>query len=822
MAEEGFMLTQNFIDIIRDAIHDINAEEDGFEDNEDSAENIEFYVRLTEIADVDGGADAGQPVPYKAERVTFGAADTANKEWVPTDPVLNFDGGLPASPTNAPLYVYETGGTVGLEGQVHKITLRYHTDTSGGLPYWGFSINGDSQFALITSNDESGNHSAVHLDKALGSTDLVYDGGTDVTSLPLLIEVNGVNLPAGTIVVVEKKREFYYIEQSLSQELIAELTVDLGGGSYTADLLTAAGGLSGTLITLQILSNREHLVAERVLVHNIEGTYYGSWDDPTHLNVTIDSEDEPAGANGEFDALDGRGGSTLGQLRNFDALDGNFYHSKLIAINDSEETAVSTSLGLQITPIAGQSGVYKIEVLGDGGGTYGPPPETPEEPVIYPVEEDDSEDDPHDPDEVDPTDTPIVARLRLTDPMPSDTTVNSVCGSITNGFLYEVVAGSPITVAANGFIRCTAPSPGATISVVVRVRKNPGDVGTVLRGEFLIAYDEECPIEDEKADSEQACEEYGYVNDTTGETLNISVGLVEGAILSVFDSLESEVLTNNTLYNLPIEAFDDNGFPIPDTYTDEDSGDSITVSCVSAGTPVGPDSPCCDNAIPRIRFRGGSVPHLDPAVDKCQIKTVIDLKWNRRLVGFPSVPTWSSSCQTTQYTPVVDCLGASAFDAISLPTVGGSATLQSNIINGGDDARVKITMHGSGGGIANASSGDDYSANGNVSGSVSCELLKPKVETLPASLVVGRFEVELRDCTDDVITLALAGGTDDAFFVLNGTTLSLDPTHGSPTRPGNYYVKVQATSTECPNLIIPIINMVLSHTVIPTANVVGN
>jgi len=383
---DSYMLTGRFIQLLEDTIARVHALETtgGILDSRDTEDGM--YVRLVAAGNINhqltGGFDS--PAPYTAERVIY---NEANLLWVPTEPAMTFNPDEPSSWSNTSLYVYDTSGTTGLVGQVHWITLS--SFEGGEAFYWGFSVNGDHQFARITSNVAVGstNYNAEQLDKDLVPTGVLYGG---VNNMPAIIALNGAkNIVAGTYVVVLKSREnFYFLDQE-SEDIIAELTSEYAPGIYTGNQLNGDLVAAGLIFDgnptpmLKELSGREKLGGERVLVHVVtdaagDKQYTFRWDDPI-LEMGDDQISPPVDANGSFLSFFDDAGVTLGIDRNFDPVDGVYKFNQLIAIGvggSVSESTTGVAAGLAISQLADHT--YQIQMV-DNAGNY--IPSTPSEPT---------------------------------------------------------------------------------------------------------------------------------------------------------------------------------------------------------------------------------------------------------------------------------------------------------------------------------------------------------------------------------------------------------------------------------------------------------
>lgn len=388
---DGFLLDANFINDINTSID--KTETGDYEispyTGRDTSEG--FWVRLTAEGDESiVTSDFGQPFPYKAERIVY---NETTRTIEATDPVYTFDPDQPNSSTNLDAYVYELSGTIGLVGQVHFIDLQAFKLGDGEL-YWAFSVNGDVQFANITSNTSGGSstYNAEQLDKSLVATGKTYGA-----NYPALQELNGnTTVPANTVVMVMKNREnFYFSFGAGENDIIARITGtgSCAAGSYVADTLdstlTAIPGqeFGVDLPCLKEVLSREHLElvdtpgsgsGEIVLVHKIGDEYFFRWDDPRMIMGPEGSP--PENENGKFLAFFESGKETGGIIRNFVPTTGQYNFNRLIAIGPADSPSPDPDeggvvRGLKITPLDNFN--YQIEIIDGNGDPVTPPAPSP-------------------------------------------------------------------------------------------------------------------------------------------------------------------------------------------------------------------------------------------------------------------------------------------------------------------------------------------------------------------------------------------------------------------------------------------------------------
>lgn len=761
MSEQGYQLSGGFVNKITDGLRKTF---EGSQTNPSLSRSVpyeEFYVRLTELITDDASNTDGKPIAYKGKKVL---RDLTSNDWEDTNPTFTFDPDMSDSHDNSSLPIHEVNGAICAVGEVHKVSLNYFKDNEGGRPYWGFSIN-----------------------------------------------------PAG-----------------LSVELIS----DQGGGLYTGTILDSDGLATDVDVDVTDLSGREKLLGEKVLIERVQKAdgsfkYQFRWDDPRHImGDALESESIPDGANGEFDSFVEAGGTTLAITRNFDPVDGEYKHRRLVAINDSDATEVSVKAGLKITQIDAYNS--KIELLDDGSEDYREEDEEEDDDYpITPTERRRRPWNPYNPPEDDDENTHFRATLSIVDPIDANATRDTVIAQITAppGSIFTPIAGSPISIDANGFIRATAPTPGATIIIAVNVKPNVGHAGRNLHGQAIIGTNSECPIDDESNDqSTNTCESYVITNTTLGEELEPS----RGQSIGDREILSSVDLDNTNVYVLPSTAYDINGNLKVGSYTDTvigGAGDTITVACGSTNTPS-VDDPCCESGgVPTIEF-DGIVPRQGDEQSMCYVEATVDIKWGRRQVGLPSVVTWDHQVQETLRSEVKPCVGADiVFDHVPARDLIGRAHpyARMNIINGGREARVDFHITNNRKVVAKSNEehpGEDFSWRSNLSvndiqGTVSCRLVTNDDPTEAESLIVGTFEFGITDCSGDNFTTTIVGGADSGLFNINGNTIYLN--QGQETRDTPpYELIVKVVSETCPGLVIPHRRLILSHTITPTVNVIGN
>lgn len=399
MAEEGFLLSESYLDAIDDAIDKINEGdiESSFFGGDDGGEGI--WVRLTaEGDDSIVVSDFGEPYPYKAERVVF---NPTTHEWEPTDPVYTFDPDSPLSGTNLDAYVYALSGTIGLVEQVVRISLHAFKQGEGAL-YWGFHVNGDTQFAAIVMNEsaDSITYQAQQLDKTLTPTGKQYG-----VEFPYITELNGkTDVEAGKIVMVMKNREnFYFADSAGGSDVGLARITGIGScdpGSYEAenldkDLVAIPNETFGVDVgwpCLKEVMSREKLElvdtpgstnGEIVMWVKKEDEYYFRWDDPRCIMGPEASPED--NENGKFLPFVESGKETGGIIRNFNPTTGQYEYARLIAIGPPETPAPDPGYdptesgvvrGLKITEIDSYN--YKIELIdGNGDNTITPAPPGP-------------------------------------------------------------------------------------------------------------------------------------------------------------------------------------------------------------------------------------------------------------------------------------------------------------------------------------------------------------------------------------------------------------------------------------------------------------
>ena len=208
MADEGFLISEEYLAIIEDLRSRVNELEGGTAQLSTSDYEIPEFVRLTELGDVSAPSPFpfGELVPYKAEGVIWNRVASAAYGWEAIDPTFDPDAAAAAGIVQE--YIFAANGTIGLEGTVHRIERRSAQTGSQMIDYWFICVNGEGQMAEIKAHDANGEYTAYELDFEGNQTGKEYG-----VEFPKLIAMNlAEGVAAGTKVQVVKKKGIFWFE----------------------------------------------------------------------------------------------------------------------------------------------------------------------------------------------------------------------------------------------------------------------------------------------------------------------------------------------------------------------------------------------------------------------------------------------------------------------------------------------------------------------------------------------------------------------------------------------------------------------------------
>ena len=139
MAEEGFLMSEEYLTLIENLRSRVDALENGVaEPTPESLEDGRFFVRLTVLGDLTVFSPDPFPdvlVPYIAEIVVWNRVTAvADYKWIATGDTLNPD--IPESETNTQEYVYAANGSQALVGNVFGMERRVAQSGGADIEYW--------------------------------------------------------------------------------------------------------------------------------------------------------------------------------------------------------------------------------------------------------------------------------------------------------------------------------------------------------------------------------------------------------------------------------------------------------------------------------------------------------------------------------------------------------------------------------------------------------------------------------------------------------------------------------------------------------------